>query len=820
MPRSTPTPPRRRSLLLLRLGLSLPLLVAACGKNPKTDAPTVTPAGAQQAHAATADDLDARLERLTERLEEARVNHHIPGMAVAVVKDDEIIFAEGFGLADLETKRKATPDTVFAIGSTTKAFTSTLVAMMIDEGKMSWDDPVVRHVPEFTLAPRPKEAKAAPPQPTLRDMLCHRSGFTRMSLLWAGGALPPKEMFAKASGAEPIADYREKFLYNNVTYASAGEASARVAGTSWGALLQSRILDPLGMKQTNVTTAAAKADPLRATGYRWRQVQEVHEAVPMRSLDAIAPAGAINSTVLDMAQWLRLQLGRGEYEGERLVSSDRIADTWSSQIEVGGGIRYGMGWMLGDWQGHRVVEHGGNIDGYAAEVAMLPDDGLGYVLLTNISVSPLQRESMNIVFDSLLGEVKGDQEGPALDLTPYVGKYIANFGPFSDARFTVTTAGGKLFVDVPGQTNYELRPPNEEGRWAFALTDAIQVAFDRDDAGKAQVLHMRQGGFDFELPRVGYSFPPDFTPEQVAGKPGTYRDADGKVEVTVRLEEGRLMAAIKGQMDFALRKPDDKGRWALRANDGIAISFRETKGTFDAITIHEGAKDRLLTRIESKEVPLPTVAALLKKSKADAFAKRVAKLGAVELRGKVRVPSSNLEGTFRVVFDDERRRRVELDFGAHGRSIDTYDGTSAWTISTMGPPTEHKGKFLRQAGLGTAMLLGDWSAGFDQASVEARQGKGADERIVVMLRADGLPPAKIFVDPKTGDVRAIEMSQLDESSGMIPMKIEQSDFRRAKGLRLPYRFRSYNVHSGSTIFETESVKKVAADPALFSRATL
>lgn len=804
------------SALPTRLLPSLALfLLAACpAKAPSSPPPTppTPPAPAEP----TTSDLDDRLERIADRLEQARIDHHIPGMAVAIVKDDQLVFAEGFGLADLETGREATADTLFAVGSTTKAFTATLAAMMVDEGKLAWDDPVTQHVPELQLKPRPPEADADPPTPTLRDMLCHRSGFTRMSLLWAGGALTTSEVFTRASGAEPLADYRERFLYNNVTYASAGEAAARAAGTSWAQLLQTRLLDPLGMERTNVTIAAAQADPLRATGYRWREVTETHEAVPMRDLSTIAPAGAINSTVLDMAQWLRLQLGRGELQGQRLVSAERIADTWSSQIDVGGNIQYGMGWMLGNWQGHRVVEHGGNIDGYAAEVAMLPDDGVGFVLLTNVSVTPLQRESMGIVFDGLLSD-PADPDAAVLDLSPYPGKYVADFGPFRDARFTVSTMAGKLFVDVPEQTNYELLPPDDEGRWAFALTDSIQVAFDLDDQGRAQVLHMHQGGFDFELPREGYTFPPDFTPEQVTGKPGTYRSEDGKLAAEVRLVGGRMVADIEGQMAFVLRPPGDDGHWRFRAKDDIALSFREARGGFDAIVIHQGGADTVLLRTKAKTAPLPTVAALLAKARAGAFTARLRKLGPVELRGTVRMPSSAMEGTFRVVFDAERRRRVELDFGPLGRSIDTYDGTSAWTVSTFGPPTEHHGKYLRQASLGATMLVGDWSAGFDTAAVERREGTGKEERIVVSLRAEPLPPMKLYVDPETGDVVGAEQAVLDEGAGIIPVRLEQSDFRRARGLRLPHHLRSRNVHAGDTIFEIESVGVAEGDPAtLFS----
>lgn len=832
MPRSISTNLRSSSALTRRLGLALALWAAACGKTPQTQPPTAPPAAAKPDVPAEQDDLAARLERLSARLEAAREQHHIPGMAVAVVKGDEVVFAKGFGFADLETKRPVTPETLFAVGSTTKAFTSALVAMQIDAGKLAWDDPLSQHVPELKLRPRPaKTAKTgeAAPEPTLRDALCHRTGFTRMSMLWASGELSSTEVLAQASGAEPIAAYREKFLYNNVIYGAAGEAAARSAGTTWAELLQTRLLDPLGMKRTNVTTAAALADPQRAVGYRYREVAATHEAVPMRSIGSVPAAGAINSTVLDMAQWLRLQLGRGKYEGKQLVSTERLQDTWAPHIEVGGGIGYGLGWMLGDWQGHRMVEHGGNIDGYAAAVGMLPDDDIAFVLLTNVSSTPLQRESLGIVFDSLLGELpKEGPEVPALDLRPYTGRYVADFATFDDARFTVTDEGGKLYVDVPGQTKYELRPPNDAGRWPFALTDSIQVSFDRDGEKalgakgddpkrppeKAQVMHMFQAGFDFELPRDGYSFPPDFTPAEVQAQLGRYRAENGAPAATVSLQGGRLVADIEGQMAFVLRKPDDTGRWRFRAKDDIAVSFRkDAKGKVDALVIHQGGADVVLPRVATKDVPLPTVEQLLKKSQAARYERRLEQLGVVELTGKVRMPSSNVEGRFRLVLDAQHRYRVELDLGRHGRVIETYDGTAAWSVSTMDIPTEAQGRYLKQAGLFDPILAGDWTRGFDSATVESRVGKGADERLVVVLRAKDLPPAKLFVDPKTGDVRGSETIVLAEGAGAIPTTGEQADHRSVLGLRIPHRVTSDNEHSGPTIFEVEAVKKLADDPA-------
>jgi hypothetical protein len=147
--------------------------------------------------------------------------------------------------------------------------------------------------------------------------------------------------------------------------------------------------------------------------------------------------------------------------------------------------------------------------------------------------------------------------------------------------------------------------------------------------------------------------------------------------------------------------------------------------------------------------------------------------------------------------------------------IDTYDGKAAWSVSTLGPPTDAQGKFLRQAALlSTSMMSGDWTRGFDEAVVEGRVGKGKDERIVVILRAKDLPPVKLLVDPKRGDVRGIEYVQLSEGIGGIPVESELGDHRKALGgLRLPFRTKTRNEHTGDTIFEVEKVVPVKGDLA-------
>ena len=184
----------------------------------------------------TAPALPDRLERLVDRLEQHRREFHIPGMAIAVVMDDEVVLARGFGVKDVQTQQPVTDQTLFAIGSTTKAFTAALIGMLVDEGRMSWDDPVTKYLPYFEL-----EVDTGDEVVTIRDLLCHRTGFTRMSLLWAANRVGREAVLRAATRAEPWAGFRERFLYNNVMYLAAGEAAGAAAGADWDALLGERL---------------------------------------------------------------------------------------------------------------------------------------------------------------------------------------------------------------------------------------------------------------------------------------------------------------------------------------------------------------------------------------------------------------------------------------------------------------------------------------------------------------------------------------------------------------------------------------------------
>jgi CubicO group peptidase (beta-lactamase class C family) len=400
--------------------------------------------------AASAADYSTALAAIEKALDDRRKELGIPGISLAIVKDDQIIYLKGLGYKDIDKKLPVTPDTRFAIGSASKAFTAMLAVMSADSGKLSLDDSPKKFLPYFTLRDPDAAAKI-----TLRDLLSHRSGLNRTDLAMVTGVLNREELIKVAGMAKPTAKLGEKFQYQNVMYAAAGEAVAKAENSTWDKLIADRIFKPLGMKNSDTTAAAMQKSKDFSLGYDYNPTTKETRHLPQREIPAAAPAGAINSSARDMAQWLRLMLANGTINGRRLVSEKNFDELVRKQINIAGSVDYGLGWFLRQWSGHKVVEHGGNIDGFNSQVALMPDQKLGFVLLTNVTASALGGFAMNTIWKNLVGEPKTTDgpTAPASDPKTEAGKYrLAAAG----VNFEVTIKDDKLTLTVPGQPAYPL----------------------------------------------------------------------------------------------------------------------------------------------------------------------------------------------------------------------------------------------------------------------------------------------------------------------------------------------------------------------------
>ncbi len=346
----------------------------------------------------------------------------VPGAAVVIVRGERVVYLKGFGVRELGGKELVTPDTVFPLSSCSKAFTTLALAMLADEGKLRWDDPVRKHLDYFRLADPLADANV-----TLRDLVCHRTGLAGHDLLWYRAPWGLEEQIRRVGRVPLTHSFRSALQYQNIMVGAAGLAAAHASGGTWDAFVQKRILDPLGMKATKLTTPAALKAADHSSGHRWggdgRQA-----VVPWYMFATPHPAMSVYTTARDLGPWLRFHLGDGTWDGKRLVSAENLSETHLGQMLVPmkglakqenpftTQLSYAMGWVVQDYRGHKLVSHAGNIDGIRAHITLAPDDGIGLAVLANLQDTRMNLALSNTLLDHLLGLPKHDWDTLYTDL--------------------------------------------------------------------------------------------------------------------------------------------------------------------------------------------------------------------------------------------------------------------------------------------------------------------------------------------------------------------------------------------------------------------
>jgi CubicO group peptidase (beta-lactamase class C family) len=329
----------------------------------------------------------------------------VPGCAIAAVRDGNVVLARGWGQRDREAGLPVTQDTLFAIGSATKAFTATTVGALVDGGLLDWERPLRDYVPDLRL-----HDPVVTDRLTILDLLSHRSGLPRHDLAWLGHPEWSRAEVMRRLRFLPLSrDLRQEFQYCNLGYLVAGHVVDVLSGIPWEDYLRSRLLTPLGMDRTNISAGDMGADPDHASAYERRA--GIVKPVPVRPVTALAPAGAINSCAADMGRWLLAQLSGGQVDGKAVMSQDTATRQHTPHMllpenrtfPASTRHAYGLGWTIGRYREHRLAEHGGGIDGFLTECMLLPDDGIGVAVLTNTSSSALAPIVAYRVLDELLG---------------------------------------------------------------------------------------------------------------------------------------------------------------------------------------------------------------------------------------------------------------------------------------------------------------------------------------------------------------------------------------------------------------------------------
>lgn len=369
------------------------------------------------------------IKALEKYIENARVGWEIPGIAVALVKDGKTIYAKGFGVLEEGKKDKVDENTIFGIASNTKAFTAAALAVLVDQGKINWNDKVQDYIPWFQLYDPYVSANM-----TIRDLLSHRSGLKTFSgdLIWYASNHSREEIIRRARYLEPAYGFREKFGYSNIMFLTAGQIVEYLTDTTWDNFVTYHFLQPLGMERTGTSISSFSEQKNIAKPHNL--VKDKNVVIPFVNWDNIAPAGGINSSVKEMSEWMKMQLNRGELNGKRYFSEKVSYDMWQSvtPFAVSKGSEsihpsmhwrsYGLGWNLMEYQGQKVANHSGGLDGMISRVALVPEENFGLVILTN-NINGLSSYLMYEILDRYFGKEGKDWAAYGLERSKKYEEY-------------------------------------------------------------------------------------------------------------------------------------------------------------------------------------------------------------------------------------------------------------------------------------------------------------------------------------------------------------------------------------------------------------
>lgn len=344
------------------------------------------------------------LEGIDSYIEAAKAKWQVPALAIAVVKDGQVVLVRGYGVREVGESEPVDGQTVFRLASISKTFTAATVGLLVDEGKLAWDHPVKKHLPAFELADSYLTENT-----TLRDLLCHRVGLETGDIVARRGDLTRDEILGRLKYLQPYSPFRSRFKYSNLMYVAAGETVAQTSGESWEDFLTRRFLVPLEMQSTTPTFARLESQNI-AIAYR-NHNGKLQAVTTAPIIDAVAPAGSVHSSAEDMAQWLRFWLAEGQIEGKALLKRETVREMLAmhsvipvqrregSNVYAAKFYGWGLGWSVLDYRGRKIHTHAG---GSGTFLGFMPEKGIGVVVLTNLEFTNLGGMLMYDVFNAYL----------------------------------------------------------------------------------------------------------------------------------------------------------------------------------------------------------------------------------------------------------------------------------------------------------------------------------------------------------------------------------------------------------------------------------
>ncbi len=782
--------------------------------------PSTGDAQTAAAQTRTASDLTARLKTLDEKIEAARVKFGVPGIGFALVKDGAVVFAKGFGYKDFEKKIAVTVDTQFEIGSATKAFTALSVLMSQEEGKLSVNDNPKKYLPYFRINDADTDKNI-----TIRDLLSHSSGLNRTDLAMVSGKLTREELIRVAGEAKPTARLREKFQYQNIMFAAAGEIVAQIQKMPWERFVAERIFKPLGMTNSNLSVKEMSAAKDFSLGYRYNPDAKTTGFLPLRDIGATAPAGAINSSANDMATWVKFMLAGGKTaDGKRLVSENLFAELTKPQMTIAGKNSYGFGWFLQDYKGLKVIQHGGNIDGFSTMVAMLPEKNLGFVMLSNADSSPIQNAIMSIVWASIL-DAPADNSNTTttasvekIPAEKLVGQYF-----FKEAGFNaeVVLKEGKLLMNIPAQPQYTLENISGNKYRSLPLPDDFSITFQMSKTRPNEIETVfAQPGASFTMSRVSVE-----EAGAIAKKLESYNDfvggyeskdnAASKAEFVVK--DSALTVNLSGQPPRALI---EKSKDVFNLN-GFPETYqvkikRDASGAANAVVFSQPEGEFEYKRASGAPVasaPQMTVDELMAKV-IDALGGETnwRKINSRVVTYELDFVNQGVKGYGTQYSKAPNLTDAESTLIALGKPIgwisEYFNGAESGEATSFTAPEKATGKALDDARINADFYgLIDWKTNYKTATMKPASKVGGEDAFVVSFEPEKGNTDVLYFSQKTFLPLKLESANTITSLGVdLPYTEIYGDYRAVDGVMIPFRTVNQNISNGEIVTVLKEVK--------------
>jgi hypothetical protein len=653
---------------------------------------------------------------------------------------------------------------------------------------------------------------------TIRDLMDHSSGLNRTDLAMITNQLNRQELIRVAGEAEPMAKLNENFFYNNIMFAAAGEVTASVQKMSWEKFVPERIFKPLGMKNSTMDIKTVQKAKDFALGYDYNFDSKQTIRKPFMNISATAPAGSISSSARDMTNWLKFVIDGGTFNGKRLLS-EKGYDEWTkvqNKITPNGKFAYGLGWFLRDWNGLKVVEHGGNVDGFTSTVATIPEKKLGFVLFTNNSYSSLGEEMMPFIFEIFLGKPE-TKTATTDELQKEVGKYtITEAGIEIEIKLT----DGKLTADVPGQPTYTLEKIGDR-KFKLKEIDGFFVTFKDDSA----YLEQPQGNFTLPKAKAKTETKP-ISNEAAKELIGKY-SPDGKVIIDIKEEkDGKITFNIEGQPPYALtvKAKDQFNLSPLPATYFVKVK-RNAENKIEAVVVSQPEGEFEFKKYVENATNKPKISVdeLMQKAiEAVGGEANWRKINSRVVNSTIDAIHQGVKGTAVSYQLAPNKSATETTMTAVGKTIakglEIFDGTNGEETFTFFPTEKYTGKKLEDAKLGADFYgLLNWKTNYKTVELKGTEKVGDEECYAVEITPEKGTKFTDFYSTKSFLLlkrRGIIASSTSEQT--IPYSITFSDYREVDGIKLAFKTVNSTPSMGDIVSVTTSVKhNVAIEDKMF-----